>query len=356
MTVEELNGEQVLDKIIREQLKPLVKKVDQQAYYPEEYLQTLAENGLFTSDGHQMDEVRRRETILVERTAEACMTTAFNLWCHLASLTYLRHCDNQYLKSEILPSLESGEFFGGTGLSNPMKYYSGLEPLHLKARRGEGGYVISGSLASVSNLKREHWFGIIASLDDGGEIMAFVPCSIEGLKMKEKADYIGVNGSATYGCRFNDVFVPEEWIISNDAQSFVDVIRPTFILYQAPLGLGVTSSAIRSMKKAPKKQGNINAFLPVQADEVEGGYNDLKNQLETLIKEGHEDDKLRDLLQLRLDIDALTLKAVHGDMLHYGGAGYLQNSHQSRRLRETYFLLNLTPTVKHLEKELSPHS
>jgi hypothetical protein len=356
MTVEELNGEQVLDKIIREQLKPLVKKVDQQAYYPEEYLQTLAENGLFTSDGHQMDEVRRRETILVERTAEACMTTAFNLWCHLASLTYWRHCDNQYLKSEILPSLESGEFFGGTGLSNPMKYYSGLEPLHLKARRGEGGYVISGSLASVSNLKRGHWFGIIASLDDGGEIMAFVPCSIEGLKMKEKADYIGVNGSATYGCRFNDVFVPEEWIISNDAQSFVDVIRPTFILYQTPLGLGVTSSAIRSMKKAPKKQGNINAFLPVQADEVEVGYNDLKNQLETLIKEGHEGNKLRDLLQLRLDIDALTLKAVHGDMLHYGGAGYLQNSHQSRRLRETYFLLNLTPTVKHLEKELFPHS
>ena len=88
----------------------------------------------------------------------------------------------------------------------------------MKARRGEGGYVISGSLASVSNLKREHWFGIIASLDMVGEIMAFVPCSIEGLKMKGEGGLYRVNGSATYGCRFNDVFVPEEWIISNDAQ------------------------------------------------------------------------------------------------------------------------------------------
>ncbi|KIH70184.1 acyl-CoA dehydrogenase family protein [Salinicoccus roseus] len=353
MAVEELNREHVVDKIIKEQLKPLVKKVDQQAYYPEEYLRALAENGLFDSDGYKVEEVRRREALLVEWTAGTCMTTAFNLWCHLASLTYLRHCDNQYLKSEILPPLEKGEFFGGTGLSNPMKYYSGLEPLHLKAERREGGYVVSGSLASVSNLKSGHWFGIIASLDGGGEIMAFVPCTVEGLKMKERADYIGVNGSATYGCRFNDVFIPEEWIISTDAQSFVDVIRPTFILYQTPLGLGVTSSAIRSMKKAPKKQGNINAYLPVQADEVEAGYIDLKNEFETLIRDGYDGSRLRGLMQLRLDIDRLTLKAVHGDMLHYGGAGYLQNSHQSRRLREVYFLLNLTPTVKHLEKELS---
>ncbi|GLH62973.1 ABC transporter substrate-binding protein [Parageobacillus sp. G301] len=59
------------------------------------------------------------------------------------------------------------------------------------------------------------------------------------------------------------------------------------------------------------------------------------------------------LYRIRLNVTYLTLKAVHGSMLHHGGAGYLQQSDPSRRLRESYFLANLTPTVKHLEKVLN---
>lgn len=48
----------------------------------------------------------------------------------------------------------------------------------------------------------------------------------------------------------------------------------------------------------------------------------------------------------------MTLRAVQADMLHQGGSAYLQASDPSRRLREAYFLANLTPTVRHLEKLL----
>ena len=48
--------------------------------------------------------------------------------------------------------------------------------------------------------------------------MGFVPCNAEGLKLKEKVDYLGINGSATYACSFNDVFVPDEWILSENAE------------------------------------------------------------------------------------------------------------------------------------------
>ena len=37
--------------------------------------------------------------------------------------------------------------------------------------------------------------------------MGFVSCDAEGLQ-KEKVDYLGINGSATYACSFNDVFIP----------------------------------------------------------------------------------------------------------------------------------------------------
>ncbi|MCD2138476.1 acyl-CoA dehydrogenase family protein [Salinicoccus halitifaciens] len=355
MVIEENQTEDVLDSIIKSYLKPVVKKIDADAYYAEDYLLELGKAGLYRSDNLTKNELLAREILIVEKTAETCMTTAFNLWCHLAALTYLRNSDNQYLKNEILPSLERGDFLGATGLSNPMKYYSGLEPLHLRAQRQANGYVISGGLPSVSNLNENHWFGAVASLDENSEVMVFVPSNADGLKLKEKRGYMGVNGSATYGCRFDEVFIPDEWVIAAEVSDFIDKIRPFFVLYQTPLGLGVIKAAIKSMWKAPKRQGDINEYLPVQPEDIKRQWDELKYQLEILLRTDDLGNDLKALLQLKLDISNLAVKAAHGDMMYYGGAGYLQGSHPSRRLRETYFLLNLTPTLKHLEKELATY-
>src|SRR5699024_251686 len=97
----------LLDTIIKEHLKPVVKKVDAEAFYAEEYLLELGYNGFFNSSGHTQQETLKREAWLVEKTSEFCMTTGFNLWCHLAALTYIRKSDNQYLKENLLPRLEN---------------------------------------------------------------------------------------------------------------------------------------------------------------------------------------------------------------------------------------------------------
>ncbi|WP_085505360.1 acyl-CoA dehydrogenase family protein [Thalassobacillus devorans] len=335
--------------LIKEKLKPYVKKVDLDAFYAEDYLLSLGKAGLFQSPGHIKDEVVYNEMQLVEETAKTCMTTAFNLWCHLASLTYLRCSDKETLKRELLPQLENGGTLGATGLSNPMKNYAGLEPLHLQAERKEEGWILSGNLPSVSNLGKGHWFGAVANTNEGKHLMAFVPCEAEGLKFKEKADYLGVNGSATFACQFNDVFIPEKWIISTNAQQFIKKIRPYFVLYQVPLGLGIIEASIESIRKASRKQGGANCHLTVQADELAEKHAYLRNKLYTLVT-GQE---WTDILKVRLAVAKLALKAVQADMLHNGGAAYLQKSNPARRLKESYFLANLTPTIRHLEKLLT---
>lgn len=352
VVVEDTETNKLIDPIVKGKLKPFVRKIDTEAYYAEEFLKDLGKSGLLDSNDLDKNELLVREMQLIEETSKTCMTTGFNLWCHLASLTYLRNSNVDYLKKELLPSLEKGEFLGGTGLSNPMKYFADLEPLHLKAERIKGGYTISGNLPSVSNLKHDHWFGVIA-LNNNKEIIAFVPCNTNGLTLKEKANYIGVNGSATYACKFDSVFIPDDWIISSDAKTFVDNVRSTFVLYQIPLGLGVITASVQSMKKAPNKQGGVNKFLSIQPEEIEHEYLLLKRRITMLLERNELKTDWKEILQIRLDVDKLTIKAVHGDMLHYGGAAYLQKSNPSRRLREAYFLLNLTPTEKHLEKLLS---
>lgn len=336
---------ELLHQIIDEKLKPVVKQVDEQAFYAEEYIVALANAGFFDSTNKDVPTILQDEATIVRETAKVCMTTAFCIWCHLAALTYLRHTENTYLRKTILPQIEQGEFLGATGLSNPMKYYSGLEKLHLSAEKTADGYVINGTLPAVSNLGQRHYFGAVAALEDR-EVVVLVSTKTTGLTLKEKVGFIGVNGSATYSCKFEQVFIPNEQVIAEDAKVFCDKIRPTFIYYQIPLGAGVIAAAVEGIEKVKAKQNGSNEYLQVQAADLETTYNEI---LDGLSGAAHQ-LTLQSVVPLRLNAVENTLAAVQANMLHNGAAGYVAGSVPSRKLREAYFFANLTPTVRHLQK------
>lgn len=339
-----------LEKIIEQELKPFVRKIDSEAYYAKNYLKKLGEEGVFSSEGKSARERLRTELSAVEETAKVCMTTAFCLWCHLAGLTYVRATENTMLKKKLLPLLEKGVILGATGLSNAMKYYAGLEDLRLRAEPVYGGYILSGTLPAVSNLCENHWFGVIARTDGGKEIMVMIPFNLDGLESRQRREFFAANGSATYTCRFDNIFVPYEWVLSENAARFVEEIRSAFVTYQIPIGFGVIEASISAIEKARHRQNGCNRYLKKQPQELRSAFDNLRERLENLL----EDEPLnwRKAAEIRLDTAYLTLDAVHAAMLHNGSAGYLRDCGTSRRLREAYFYANLTPTIKHLEKIL----
>ena len=74
----------------------------------------------------------------------------------------------------------------------------------------------------------------------------------------------------------------------------------------------------------------------------------LQTQLALLVQS--DEVTLYAISQIRLQAVYDTLEAVQANMLHNGSAGYIAGSTPSRKLREAYFLANLTPTVRQLEK------
>lgn len=349
-----LNAGTTLEQLIAQELKPYVKRIDSEAYYAEDFLKKIGQAGWLSSDGKSQQDLLLDEMELVESVAKVCMTTAFCLWCHLAALTYLRNTSNDELKKKLLPALEHGQILGATGLSNPMKHLAGLEKLHLQAEPADGGYTVSGVLPSVSNLGQNHWMGIIANVEGEQPIMCLIPCEAKGVSLKEKVGYLAVNGSATYACSFSNVFIPDEWVVAEDADSYVEKIRPAFLFYQIPLGFGVTQASIESIEKVHKKQNGCNRFLQMQSNELQQKEALLKDKIRLLVKQ--EKVNWKDIAGLRLESVYLTLDAVQASMLHNGSAGFIRDSAPSRRLREAYFFANLTPTVKHLEKILQGQS
>ena len=102
------------------------------------------------------------------RIGEVCGATAFMAWCQNTLVWYAANSDNPEARRQIRfgDSLPADEILGGTGLSNPMKSFFGIEKLKLKGRKVEGGYVVRGALPWVSNLGPDHFFGTIFERED----------------------------------------------------------------------------------------------------------------------------------------------------------------------------------------------
>ncbi|GBF76295.1 hypothetical protein PA598K_04754 [Paenibacillus sp. 598K] len=342
--------EQRLDQIIREELQPYVRQIDAQGHYPLGYLEALGAAGLFGAAGHESGQTHRERVRLIEKTAQTCLTSAFNLWCHLAAIAYVGLGDNERLRREVLPGLLDGRLRGGTGLSNPMKYYAGLDRLYLSAEPlGATGYRLQGTLPMVSNLGDNHWFAVIAGTTEGQRIAFFLPCTAQRLGRKERAGYLGLNGSATYSCVFDDVEAGEDWVLARDADSWIERVRAVFILYQMPLGLGLIEASIGAMRKSASRQGGCSRYLAVQPESIEASLAQLRRRTYELSVASALSVSWEEALQLRLDTVHTALLAAQSAMLYEGSAGYLQYSGSARRLREAYFLANLTPSVRHLE-------
>lgn len=340
-----------LHRLMETDLVPYVQKVDQEAFYADQYLKKLGQAGYFSTTNKTKAEVILDRVLVIEETAKVCMTTAFCIWCHLAAITYLTNSNNQHLKQHILPKLITGEIIAGSGLSNPLKSFTHLEKIHLEANKVEKGFSVNGALPAISNIGENHAFAFIAKVSEEKSVMFFTSCDVDGLTMEKQISFVGLNGSATYGCTFDDVFIPEENIISYEAFDYVQQVRAEFVSYQIPLGLGVTAASIEAMEETLDISEGVNRSLRVQPQDLDTKYQVLYSEFTKLVEEN--DLSWEKIIRIRLEIAYLTLEAVQAGMIHRGGGGYIKTSDSARRLREAYFIVNLTPTIKHLEKILT---
>ncbi|HLS66332.1 MAG TPA: acyl-CoA dehydrogenase family protein [Pseudogracilibacillus sp.] len=346
MVTKQLVDYEKLAALISKELAPHVKSIDENAFYAKSFIEQLGKEHFFQPSNERFNTLLKRFAV-IEETAKVCMTTAFCLWCQFAAITYVTHTKNETLQNAVLQKLLDGTLLAGTGLSNPLKSFANLEKLHLTAKRARGGYTINGSLPAVSNIGREHAFAFIAGLNSEKRIMGFVYCNDDNIHLRSRTGYIGLNGSATYAVTFDDVFIQDEQIIATDVEGFIEEVRPSFVAYQVPLALGVTAASVDRMKLVSDKQGNVNKYLRTQPEDLEQKNNRLRSHLIAAIDETglHWDD----ILSIRLHSVYTTLEAVQAAMIHQGGSGYVKSSAVERKLREAYFLVHLTPTVKHLE-------
>ncbi len=343
-----------LREIVARDLAPIISEVDAHGKYPREFMHNFGAAGGFgqsTANGRGV----AATIAAMEIISETCLSTGFCAWCQSVCGWYIQHGQSKRLKSEVLPAVLDGSRGAGTGLSNPMKHFAGIENLNVRATRTKGGYLVNGALPWVSNVDVSHCFAVVAHLEaEKDYLMAIVDGDAPGLRLGGGGEFIALEGSSTYACRFTDVFIADDAVLAHPCDDYIKRVRPGFVLTQCGFGLGLTQSCIALMKKANRRTAHVNCFLDDTVEDIESALIDLRARVYQLAAEVESSraNLFRDVVQARYDTADLSLRASKGAMLYAGAAGYRLGGATERKLRESYFVAVVTPAMKHLKKLL----
>src|SRR4029077_11156962 len=227
--------------IARKNLAPMAAAIDAGQLYPDELLRRLGDVGAWGSHQPKNGAADLRCAIQsIGALGEVCGATAFMAWCQNTLVWYAANSDNPKLAARFGDKFATGQILGGTGLSNPMKSFFGIEKLKLKGRKVDGGYIVKGALPWVSNLGADHFFGPIFERGDEPVMVMFLAyCSIPAITLQPCKPFLAMDGTGTYSVQFRDVFVPDDLILAEAAAPFVKKIRAGFDLLQTGMALGL---------------------------------------------------------------------------------------------------------------------
>ncbi len=330
--------------------------------YPRDILRNLGAAGAYAAHiapGLEAGDYRAAIRAMTE-VSRVCGATGFMVWCQQVAGLYMQQSGNPALTGVRLAAHSSGQRLGGTGMSNPMKAYAGIETLLLRARPVAGGYRVSGTLPWVSNLGPDHYAGVLAGVDVAPgeatrEIMFMLPCDAAGVELRNCPSFSAMEGTNTWALRCSDVFIGSEHLVADPARPFIAKIRGAFILLQTGFGLGVAQGAIDSMWRVEPQLGHVNRYLEDRPDELQGELDALTARIELLCRTPLATDReyLIDVLDVRAHASELALRAAQSALLHAGARGYLLSSDVQRRVRESHFVAIVTPAIKHLRQQIA---
>lgn len=354
----------MIEHVIQNTLKPLTLAIDH-GKYTTEVLAALGKVGAYRDIAPSVTgtPLNLFQTIKnMAEVSEECMSTGFMMWAHVVCCWYIENSDNPWLKENVLPKMISGEAFGATSLSNPMKYFAGIEPLKLSAVETEDGYIINGTLPWVSNLAPEssqHFFGSVFHVtDQQGEVlrdvMAIIPCDLEGFSLKQQVEFVGMEGTGTYAMFFKDAFLPKKYLLADPVKPYLQKIKSGFVLLQTGMAAGVIQGMINDMNKSNLSLSAINQYLDDKPEELQEELNDALELIQSQANEIYTpgDDFFRGILEARLLGAEICKRAADSVMQHAGAKGYIVDATAQRKWREAYFVILVTPSIKHLRKEI----
>jgi len=290
---------------------------------------------------------------VLSKVASHSLAAAFVFWGQRAFIEYVLQSPNKALREKLLPSLLDGKLAGATGLSNAMKFLSGIEALQVRARQQERGWTLDGQLHWVTNL-RKSGFVVAAAVESeniGKPFVLAIPSTSSGLQRSTDLQLMGLQSSNTAALNFSHMDIGREWLLHEDAGIFLPTVRPAFLGLQCGLAIGLARRALQEAE-VHSRAGRTSLLEPL----LERGRH--LEQVVSELKSGLLDGRFlahpAALFRLRIALADSAANAVSLELQASGGKAFLSEhgSGFARRWRESAFVPIVTPSLVQLRAEL----
>ncbi|MGE3468178.1 MAG: acyl-CoA dehydrogenase family protein [Pyrinomonadaceae bacterium] len=279
----ELSEEQLQIKYsVREfaesEILPHVMEWDEAQHFPEELRPKLAELGLMgvtvpeQYGGAGMGYVEY--ATIIEELGRVCGSVGLSVAAHnslCSNHIYMFGDEDQ--KEKYLVPLAKGESFGAWGLTESQAG-SDASGTRTNAIRSNGGWKVNGSKNFITHaLACETLVAVAVTDKEKGNrgISAFIfDRSMEGFRGDKKENKLGMRASETASVVFEDCYVPEENLLGNEGEGFLQAMQVLDggRISIAALSVGIAQGAFEAALKYSKERQQfgkpISAFQAIQ--------------------------------------------------------------------------------------------
>ncbi len=275
---EHLDLRNAIRRLARERIAPRAAEIDEQAQYPHDLRQLLAEQDIlglpFAVEHGGTGTGTLMLNIAVEEIAKACASTALILMVQDLGTIPIRRFGTDELKQRFLPGCASGELSPAFALSEPE---AGSDPggmLTRAVREGEE-WVIDGAKNWITNLGIADFYIVFAVTDrEAGHshgITAFVvEADRPGLSLGKLEHKLGIRGSPTGQPTFDGVRIPAANVVGEVHEGFkvamatIDRSRLGVAAQALGIAQGATDYAAAYARERKQFGRPINSFQAIQ--------------------------------------------------------------------------------------------
>jgi len=348
-----------IDRIISETVAPAAEEVDRAATFPRAALDTLGQAGLLglisAPDVGGSGESHRAATLVVERLAAACASTAMVVCMHYAGTAVIEAHGAPALREAIargehLTTLAFSEKGSRSHFWSPTSTARQVESrVRLDAQKS---WVTSAGQAD------SYVWSSLPLAAEGQSTIWLVPADTAGLTIPFQFDGMGLRGNHSSPVNAEEVGIPSENMLGADGDGFnvmMGIVLPYFQLMSAGFSVGtmeaattkaaqhVTGAKLEHLTQTLAELPTIRAYLArmrVKTDMCRALLLDTLDALEA----GREDAMLR-ILEVKAAAGEASTEVTDLAMRVCGGAAFRKEVGVERNFRDARAATVMAPTT-----------
>jgi citronellyl-CoA dehydrogenase len=270
---------------------------------------------------------------------------AIGVQTDMATPALARFGSDAVRKEFLTPSI-AGDYVACLGVSE-VGAGSDVASIKTTAKRVGDDYVINGGKMWTTNGTQADWMCLLANTGEGpvhrNKSLICLPMKTKGVTVMRKLDKLGMRASDTAQIAFDDVRVPQRYLIGEEGMGFTYQMRQfqEERLWAAGAGLMKMERAIRmtieytAERQAFGKSVLDNQVVHFKLAELETKVELLRSLVYRAVEEYINGAEVTQLASMaKLTAGRLLREVTDGCLQYWGGMGYMTESEISRMYRD----------------------